>query len=407
LKARDIGFARALTTALKYAGPLGTEALPVMDIAGRVCAENVTAKVDAPSTDASLRDGYAVDSDDIANAGPGSPVELEISGKAVAGEDTVHRLSPGKTIRVLTGAAVPKGADSILEEEVVKKENGRIQVFSGARAGKNILVKGSDVAKGKILAKSRQVMNPGRIGLLVAGGISRLSVFKRPKIGLLAIGSELLLPGKSLPRGKLYASNVAFQNAWFKSLGFETDVQIAGDSPSEISARVKKMMTRVDVLITSGGAWKGDRDFVIKVFTDLGWDLLFHQVKMLPGKALGMGILNQKPVFCLSGGPTSNEMAFIMIALPAIHQMGGAKNSTTLHLNAKLEKRIKGVRDWTQFVHCRVIQSDSETLLRPINMKSRLSSMAAAQAIVQIPEGVEEIPAGSVVSSVCLERQFV
>jgi len=403
-KARDIGFARALTIALNHAVPLGTETLPVMDTIGRVCAENITAKVNATSTDASLRDGYAVISDDISNAGPDFPVELEISGKAVAGEDTIHRLSPGKAIRILTGATVPKGADSILEEEVVKQESRGIQVFSGVRAGKNILLKGSDVAKGEILAKSGQVMNPGRVGLLVAGGISRLPVFKRPKIGLLAIGSELLPPGKSLPKGKLYASNVAFQNAWFKSLGFETDLQVTGDSPSEISARVEKMLVRADVLITSGGAWKGDRDFIIKVFTDLGWDLLLHQVRMLPGKAFGMGIIGQKPVFCLSGGPTSNEIAFIMIALPAIHRMAGAKNSTFLHLNAKLEKSIKGPRDWTQFVHCRVIQGDSEIFLRPINMKSRLSSMAAAQAIIQIPEGVEEIPAGSVVSSLCLDR---
>lgn len=404
LKACDIGFARALTIALKHAAPLGTETLPVMDIAGRICAENVTAKVNAPSMDASLRDGYAVVSDDISNAGSDSPVELEISSKAVAGEYTVHCLTPGKTIRVLTGTTVPRGADSILEEEVVKQENGRIQVFSGARAGKNILVKGSDVARGEVLAKSGQEMNPGRIGLLVAGGISRLQVFKRPKIGLLAIGSELLLPGKSLPKGKLYASNVALQNAWCKSMGFETDVQIAGDSPFEISARVKKMLVDADVLITSGGAWKGDRDFVIKVFTDFGWKLLVHRVRMLPGKAFGMGIIGRKPVFCLSGGPTSNEIAFIMIALPAIYRMAGAKNSTYLHLNAKLEKSVKGVRDWTRFVHCRVIISDSETLLRPINLKSRLSTMAAAQAIIQIPEGVEEIPAGSVMSSICLDK---
>ncbi|MFO7559968.1 MAG: molybdopterin molybdotransferase MoeA [Desulfobacterales bacterium] len=404
MKPLDIGFARALTIALKHADPIGTETLSVMDSAGMICAEKVAAKVDAPSLDASLRDGYAVASDDIANAGPISPVELEISGNAVAGEDRIRRLPFGKTIRVLTGATVPKGADLILEEEVVKQKNGRIQVFSGARAGKNILVKGSDVARGEILATSGQEMSPGRIGFLVAGGISRLRVFKRPKIGLLAIGSELFQPGKSLPRGKLYASNVALQHAWCKSMGFETDVQIAEDSPSAISARVKKMLAGTDLLITSGGAWKGDRDFVIKVFTDLGWKLLFHRVRMLPGKAIGMGIIGRKPIFCLSGGPTANEIAFMMIALPFIHRMAGVKKSTHLYLDAKLEKTIKGARDWTQFVHCRVIRSDSETFLRPINLKSRLSSIASAQTIIQIPEGIEEIPAGSVVSSIRLDR---
>ena len=242
------------------------------------------------------------------------------------------------------------------------------------------------------------------LGLLVAGGISRLKVFKKPKIGLLAIGSELLLPGANFSKGKLYASNVGVQNAWCKSLGFETDVQIAGDTPSEISARVKKMLENADIIITSGGAWKGDRDFVIRVLADLGWKFLFHRVRIRPGKAVGMGTVDRKPVFCLSGGPASNEIAFIMIALPAIHQMTGAKSSPYLHLNVKLEKSVRGVLDWTQFLHCRVIQSDSETLLRPIKLKSRLSSIAESQAIIQIPEGTEEIPAGSVVSSICLDR---
>jgi molybdopterin molybdotransferase len=250
---------------------------------------------------------------------------------------------------------------------------------------------------GETLADSGSELSPGLIGLLVAGGVSKVRVFSRPRITLLATGDEVLLPGKPIKRGKLYASNVALQNAWLNSKGIECSTDICGDSFDKLAMIIESWLDRLDVLITSGGAWTGDRDLVVKVLDKLGWKPFFHRVRMGPGKAVGMGLLNDKPVFCLPGGPPSNEMAFFMIALPATLRMAGHRNPPFLELFGRLTKEITGQTDWTQFVHCDVTRHGFDFLLTPLDMTRRISGMGRTRAIVKIPEGVDRIESGAMV----------
>jgi molybdopterin molybdotransferase len=403
VKKYDIGFKPAFDLAVRNVNLLETEMVPVIRAVDRIPAVDLSARVDSPSVDVSIKDGYAVISRDLSKAEPDSPVKLKVVGSLAAGEQADRTVTAGKAIRILSGAPIPRGADAVLAEEFTEAVQRNIHARAVAEKGRNILVRGADVKKGETLVRTGQKLTPAMISLLVAGGISEVSVFRRPRVGLLATGSEVLLPGKSLKKGKLFASNLALQNAWFTSLGMETNILVAKDTAKEISRRVETLLAISDVLVTSGGAWKGDRDLTIKVLSGLGAEILFHRVRMGPGKAVGMARLNGKPVFCLPGGPTSNEMAFIMIALPAILKMAGYNRSPYPYLTGKLEKEIRGQPDWTQFIQCQVILNGSEMLLRPMKMKSRLDSMSRTQAIVQIPEGVEKIPADSVVPYLCMD----
>jgi molybdopterin molybdotransferase len=406
VKQYDIGFDLAFRMAMEGTHRIGVETMPISLCVGRVLSSKVCAAVDSPTDDASLKDGYAVVSTDLAHASDKNPIELKIIGHAAAGESADQRVLPGTAVRILSGASVPIGATAILADEFAAPDGNYIRALATAEPGRNILHKGSDVCCGEVLGEPGQLLTPQLIGLLVAGGIINLEVFRRPRIGLLATGSEILLPGRPMTKGKLYASNAALQQAWFQLMGFESIVSSSGDSEAAIAEALIRMLASCDVLITSGGAWKGDRDLVVKVLDGLGWKMLFHRVRMGPGKAVAMGFLDGKPVFCLPGGPASNEMAFIMIVFPAILKFSGYSRCPYIGLSGRLEKEISGQVDWTQFIQCQVVQTDPEIMLRPGKMKSRLAAMSRTHAIVKIPEGVETIPAGERVPFICLNKDL-
>lgn len=155
---------------------------------------------------------------------------------------------------------MPEGTQAVLTEEYTSRDDEYINAYADARPGRNVLEKGSDVKVGQVLVRAGETMIPQRVGLLIAGGITEVEVYKKPKIGLLATGSEVIMPGQPMSDGKVYASNVGFQQAWLTMLGFDVSVLSASDSVERISESMMELSATCDVVITSGGAWKGDRD---------------------------------------------------------------------------------------------------------------------------------------------------
>ncbi len=398
----DIGFEHALGLAMENVSPLGTETVAIPRAVGRHLAERAVSLVDSPSVDASLKDGFAVVSADIAGASLEHRVQLEIVGESAAGDHWPPSVRTGQAVRILSGAPIPEGADAVLAEEYTRRSGSHLLAFADARPGRNILPMGTDVRCGEIIGETGQMVTPQLLGLLVAGGISGILAYKRPKIGLLATGNEILLPGQPIEPGKVYASNAALQMAWLSSVGMETAVAVSGDSADRLEACIKRLHETCDVVITSGGAWKGDRDLVAGVLDSMGWTLLFHRIRMGPGKALGMGILDTKPVFCLPGGPASNEAAFLHVVFPAILKIAGARTCPYLYLEGYLAEDVTGQVDWTQFVQCEIIQTAPEIRLKPKKMKSRMAAMMKTPAVIKIPEGVDRITAGTRVPFLCI-----
>ncbi len=401
----DIGFAEASDLARQGVSPLGTETVPASELVGRVCGTDVVALIDYPSADSSLKDGYAVVSQDVALASPSRLVQLRLTGTVAAGDPCGLAVGPGKTVRVLSGAVIPAGADAVLAEEFAHRDSSHVSAFACAEPGRNILAKGSEIAEGEILLRAGQVLTPARISLVVAGGLDRVEVFRRPVVGLLATGNEVLLPGRTPETGKLFASNLALQDAWLRSASIKTVVRQARDSFESLTDAVRSLLLECDVLITSGGAWKGDRDLIVKVLEGLRWEHVFHRIRLGPGKAVAMGFLQGKPIFCLPGGPPSNEAAFLLIAFPAVLRMTGYTGSPYPCLTGIMEQKVGGQEDWTQVIHCRAELRGFSTHLIPLDSKRRLSSMARADALVLVPEGVERIPAGTTVQYFALTNQ--
>ena len=400
-----IGFEEALSLALDSVLPLPEEWCSTVDSLGRIASRDITAIVDSPSVDSSMKDGYAVVSSDISAATSSRPVELKLIGVIGAGADPEMSIgiAPGTAVRILSGSVIPKGADAVLAEEFTEKRPGAVLAFADAYPGRNILCRGVDVSAGEVLVRSGVELTPGRIGLLVAGGVSQAPVVRRPRVGLLATGDEVLLPGRPIKEGKLYASNVALQEAWLRSKGIPCSIEVCGDSFDKLAASIESMIDGLDVLITSGGAWTGDRDLVVKVLDSLGWKLIFHRVRMGPGKAVGMGQIDGKTIFCLPGGPPSNEMAFFMIVLPSLLRMAGCKAHPFLQLYGRLVREVVCQSDWTQFVHCDLSRQNSEFHLAPLDMTRRLSGMNRTRAIIKIPEGVGRLESQTIVPFAALD----
>ncbi len=403
----DIGFNEAFQLVMVHALSTEIENIPVIGSAGLTAAQDLLSTVDSPSVDASLKDGYAVISEDISDASQNNPVRLKLVDHVAAGGHSRRLLRSGETIRILTGAPLPEGAQAVLTEEFTSCEDGVIYAFADARPGRNVLEKGADVAIGQTLVRTGETITPQRIGLLIAGGVTDVSVFKRPKIGLLATGSEVIMPGEPMRSGKVYASNAGFQEAWLTMLGFDVRVISAIDSVDRISESMLDLSRTCDVVVTSGGAWKGDRDLTASVIDSLGGKMVFHRLRLGPGKATGMGIVNNRPVFCLPGGPSSNMFGFVMIVLPAVFKMSGCKRLPFQSLKGVLTKDISGQNDWTNLVQCAIIKNGPDITLNPRKMKSRLIAMATDHAIVVIPEGVETIKAGETVPFICLDDELL
>lgn len=406
-KKYNIGFDRAFQIAMTNTPLLSDESVTILDAVGRVVSRSIQATNSAPSVTSSLKDGFAIISEDIALAQPDHPVPLELIGRIEAGSDKIFHITSGKAVRILTGAAIPQGADAVLSEEFTTVKGNTIYACADSKKGRNIMAEGTDVQIGDLLISEGTEITPSAISCLVAGGITNVHVYKKPCTGLLATGDEILLPGAEFIKGKLFASNLALQKAWLKSKGFPTFFSISGDSFQQLSEEVLELHQKTDAIITSGGAWKGDRDLIVKVLDHLGWNKLFHRVRMGPGKAIGMGLLEGKPVFCLPGGPPSNEMAFLMIAFPAICKMAGYGNTPFVRLKGKLMSRVQGEPDWTQCIHTTIEKNKDEFFIHPIKFKSRLKSMAKAQAILVIPEGISEIDAGNTVNVHLLDHTIM
>jgi molybdopterin molybdotransferase len=400
MKKVRMGYAEALKVTLETVSPLGTEGVELSECPNRIVAEDLCSKVCSPSTDASRKDGYAVRSMDIQWATPQSRIELTVIGTAVPGRPSTMALHGGEAIRILTGAAIPEGADAVLAEEFAIHEGDRLTVFNTADPGRNILPKGADIETGELIAIRGSSLSPGVIGMLAAAGYDRIPVYRQPRLAILATGDELVAPGQPLAEGKLYASNLEMLKAWCRRYGMHTTFWILKDKPDIISEKIAEAIATHDAVLTSGGAWTGDRDFVAHTLSALGWKKRFHWIRIGPGKPVGFGMLKDKPVFLLPGGPPSNLTAFLQIALPGLLKLGGYLDPSLPRIAVKLQNELTCRQiDWTEFVYGTLQDGGGHTIFNPLKLASRLKAMARAEGVVAIPEGVKSLPAGAIVAA--------
>lgn len=397
IKRHDIPFDEALKTVLSAISPLPPEEACLERLTGRVAEEDIVSLLDSPSADVSLKDGYAVRSVDIEGASPESPVTLRLAGRRLAGSEEGATVTMGTAVRVTSGAVIPPGADAVLAEEFAREEGGTVKATADAHRGRNILKKGTDIGKGETVMERGNPLLPADMGLIAASGHSRVRVHRNPLVAVIATGDEVVAAGMPVPEGKVAASNLVTITSWCALFGMETRTFVLRDSEREIADAIGGSIRDADCIVTSGGSWKGERDLVVRVLDGLGWRKIFHRVKMGPGKAVAFGFLDEKPVFCLPGGPPSNQMAFLELALPGLLSLGGRTREAFPVIPAMLERDVQGQRDWTQFIMGLIKKTGEGIVFTPIVNESRLQSLSNAEGVIRIPEGVERIPGGSMV----------
>jgi molybdopterin molybdotransferase len=321
---------------------------------------------------------------------------LHIIGESFAGSAYVGEVRHGTAVSICSGSPIPEGADAVVSIEFCEEGASDVQVMADAAPGRNILRAGEDIEAGSIIVGKDSILLPGLLGLTAAGGIQKIRVYRRPTVALIAIGDEVVAPGGHLRPGQLYASNIVTTGAWLGAFGIPFTTAIVGDSKDAIKSEIVRCLPEADVIVTSGGAWGSERDLVAGVLDASGWDKIFHRVRMGPGKGIVFGILEGKPVFCLPGGPASNEMAFLQLALPGILRMAGQTGPPLPVVPARLEKDMKSRhRNWTEFRDAMLDRdTDGNFTVTPYLERSRLQAIASADCLVCIPEGVDSLHKG-------------
>ncbi len=393
-----ISFDKAYRLTLEHIQPLPAEEVPLLQAEGRIAAQALKSLVDSPTADTSMKDGYAVRSADIQLISDSQPARLRLVGSVSAGGDIHRPLEAGEAVRMLTGGRLPQGADTVVAEEYTQLQGDQVLITATADAGRNVLFKGSDVHTGQLLLPAGQPLAPTMLGLLAAGGLTHVPVVQHPRVAIIATGDEVIAPGKPLPEGKLYASNLVTLACWCLHYDFVPETTIAPDDEEAITDALHQALESHDAIITSGGAWKGERDLVVHILDRLGWQKLYHRIKMGPGKAVGFGLLQGKPVFILPGGPPSNHMAFLQLVIPGLHRMAGWQSPGFPLVQARLLETLRGQSDWTQFIHGQLSLDDAGAYqFCPSDHPSRLQMLANTNGVARIPEGLEILQEGDTI----------
>ena len=391
----ETGYSEALDTILENTPPLGTRTIALQDCMDHVAAQDISARVDAPSADASLKDGYALNTSEIPENNENGPIQLPIAGSSTAGQKKIQPMKTGTAMRILTGGRVPPNANTVVAEEDVRMIGPAIEIMPPILSYENILARGSDIKAGDPVIRKGEQLTPGTIGYMATAGCQDALVYSKPCVALIATGDEIRLPGQPLSPGALYASNIITVDNWCRRYGFSTSLAVSKDHPDELERCLVSAVENHDVVITSGGAWTGDKDLTAGILTRLGWKKYFHRLRLGPGKAAGFGILNKKPVFILPGGPPSSIVAFLTLVLPGLMNISGFENPGLPKIPVTLAKTVKSQTSWTHAEYGTIETRDSGVLFHPIGKReSRLKSIATAQSLLLVPEGRARLDQG-------------
>ncbi len=409
---------QALEKILGYVGVLEEESSPILDCLGQVLAEEIYAGFDVPPLDNAAMDGYAVLAKDTRGASDKAPRFLEIIETVPAGSIYHHKVTTGKATRIMTGAPVPEGADSVVpfefsDENQQKAASDRIGIMCEAEPGWNIRRAGEDISKGARVLCKGTVIRPAQVGVLASLGIGRVKVIRRPVVAILATGDELVEITDPLPPGKIYNSNSYSTAALVKRYGgIPRLLGIAADREDSVVARLKQGLD-ADMLITSGGVSAGDYDVVKDVLASQG-EITFWKVQMKPGKPLAFGRIKGAskrraaryiPHLGLPGNPVSSMVTFEVFARPAILKMMGKKALDKPMVSAVMGDSIVNTDGRRIFARAMVEKRNGKYLARLTGPQGSgiLTSMNLANGLVIVPEDKAKVEPGDTVEVMMLD----
>lgn len=381
--------------------PLAPLELPLLDANGCLLAEDVRSEVDLPSFDNSAMDGYAVRLADLSGCSEQYPSILRVAGDVAAGDSDPGRVSSGLAMRVMTGAAMPAGAEAVAPVEWTDGGVTDVRITKAPSAGQYVRRRGEDVRAGDEVLRAGTLIGPAQVGLLAAVGRTRVLVRPRPRVVVLSTGSELVEPGQTPGPGRISDSNGFMLTAAAREAG--ADARRGGtvsDDKSALLDAVEDHLARADLLVTTGGVSVGAYDVVKQVFSDLG-TVGFDRVAMQPGMPQGFGLLgpDRTPIFTLPGNPVSAYVSFEVFVRPAIRAMMGVQPLHRPIVPATCLDRFTspaGRRQYARAWH-RPAEGDGLATVTPVGGAGShlLGGLAGANALIVVETDVTEVTAGA------------
>ncbi|HET9115556.1 MAG TPA: gephyrin-like molybdotransferase Glp [Gaiellaceae bacterium] len=382
--------AEAQARILAVARPLPAELVPISSSAGRVTEEDVRAQVDLPPFASSAMDGFAVRAAEL-------PATLKITGESAAGSPSTSALEPGTAVAISTGAVVPEGADAVVPVEYVVKHENTVEISGVAEEGANVRAPGSDVAAGDVVVPAGARLTAARVAAAAAAGVAEIPCRRRPRVAMLATGSELVAPGQALRPGEIYESNGLMLGAVLAADAEIVSEPTAADDEVALRAALERGLA-ADVLVTSGGVSVGEHDLVRSVERELGVEEIFWRVSVKPGKPVSFGVRGNTLVFGLPGNPVSALVCCELFVRPALRALQGLADPLPRYEPGRLAAALRRNGERDEFVRARSRLDGDTVMLEPIvgQESHMIVRSSAADALVHVPRGNGELGAGSV-----------
>ncbi|MED4562504.1 gephyrin-like molybdotransferase Glp [Bacillus altitudinis] len=382
------------------------EWVPLKNSLGRWLAEDILADHDVPAFDRSPYDGFALRAEDTKDASSEHPVEFEVIDHIGAGIVSAKTIGPFQAIRIMTGAKIPKGANVVIMLELTKtfEKDGKsmMSLKRSLKKGDNISRQGEETLKGNVMIKKGSKVTPGVTAILATFGYAVVPVVKKPVIGIISTGTELLQVSDAMVDGKIRNSNLSMVYAQVIEAGGEPlDLGGVSDDFDQSYEAVKAALSKVDMLITTGGVSVGDFDFLPAIYEKLGADVLFNKVAMRPGSVTTVAALpNGQLLYGLSGNPAACFVGFELFVKPIIYKWCLKENPFPVFAEAKLTHDFPKANPFTRFVRASLDFAGSQLSVTPtgLDKSSAVTSIAHADCFIVLPGGTRGFSAGDQVS---------
>lgn len=368
----------------------------IHDTLGQVLAEDIISPINVPGYANSAMDGYAVMASDLPAT---QSTELRLIGTAYAGVPYTGEVKSGECVRIMTGAKMPDGTDTVIMQEQIERDGDTIHIGRGHEARQNVRYPGEDIAIGSVVLKKGQLIGPAELGLLASLGIPKVKTWRRLRVAFFSTGDELRPVGTQLEEGQIYDSNRYTLHGMLTKLGVEIiDMGVIRDDRVAVEVAFKDAAEQADAIITSGGVSVGEADFVKATLDKLG-QVNFWRIAMKPGKPLAMGKIQQTLFFGLPGNPVSVMATFYLFVLPALRAMMGQSPTERLTVNAISKHKLKKRPGRTDFQRGVLSYENGQLVVDAAGMQAShiLSGMSHANCFIVLARDAGDVEAGSIV----------
>lgn len=393
----------ALAVLLEHARKIeAIEELPLSAANHRVLAEDIYAPISQPPFDRSPLDGYAFKAVSSQGASKERPVNLKVIGEVCAGNTFEGTVNEGEAVRIMTGAPIPEGCDCVLRQEATDYGEEIVEIYEALKPYSNYCYKGEDIKKGTLILKEGTKLSAITLGVLASVGITKVKVKAKAKMALLCTGDELMPLGEDLLPGKIYSSNETMLKARAEELGIEVKVvSQCGDTPNEVAEAIRKAISEVNLVVTTGAVSVGKKDILHEVVEILGAERLFWRVAMQPGTPVLASVLEEKLIISLSGNPFAALANFELLVRPTVALMMQDKSLNAVHTTAVMVSEFTKASKKRRFIRARY-ELGKVYLSHSNHASGSLYSMSLCNCLIDIPAGTDKIEIGEQVKVILL-----